>query len=452
MADIYVRLSTDPRMDYIGVENQLEACRKFIADRGMVEGRTFLDNDVSAVKVTVVRPAFEELLRSRPKAIVVWHTDRLVRRSDDLERVIDLDVNVYAVQAGHLDLSTPAGRAVARTVTAWATYEGEQRNLRASLAYEARAARGEPGWGRRPFGHEKDGSLRESEAAIVRELASRVLTGTPLYALAKELNERGIKTAYGKAWSKTSVRQLLQSSRVAGIKTFRGEELGKGNWDPILDEEEWRSLVALFKLPSRRNGPGRARKHLLTGIARCGACKGGLSVQRDNKGRRVYVCREKFCINRRQSLIDTIVEQRIFALVRRHAAEREAVEAPQSSEAMREVDDLQAQLDELAEAYATGDVTLSQMTTASRIINERLDVAKAALGETQTAPTLQRLVAADDPEEEWGLFDLGQKRALIESLVTIEIMPQRDTGLGRLESVVVERRQRPEPSAPALPA
>ncbi|WP_183069059.1 recombinase family protein [Streptomyces sp. gCLA4] len=81
---------------------------------------------------------------SRPEAVVCWHTDRLVRVTKDLERVIALGVNVHAARAGHLDLSTPAGRAVARTVTAWATYEGEQKAERQALANLQAAKAGKP--------------------------------------------------------------------------------------------------------------------------------------------------------------------------------------------------------------------------------------------------------------------------------------------------------------------
>lgn len=50
------------------------------------------------------RPAFQRLLESDPGAILVWHTDRLVRLTRDMERVIALNVNVYALHAGLLNL------------------------------------------------------------------------------------------------------------------------------------------------------------------------------------------------------------------------------------------------------------------------------------------------------------------------------------------------------------
>jgi len=118
-ATIYLRQSQDKAGEGAAVSRQLDACRALCHDKGWTVDAVLTDNDVSATTGRV-RPGFEALLASNPKRIVVWHVDRLVRLSRDLERVIDLGVNVYAVKSGHVDLSNPAGRAVAKTITAWA--------------------------------------------------------------------------------------------------------------------------------------------------------------------------------------------------------------------------------------------------------------------------------------------------------------------------------------------
>jgi DNA invertase Pin-like site-specific DNA recombinase len=63
--------------------------------------------------------------------VIAWHTDRLHRSSRELEEFIDIcegaGVAVETVKAGPVDFSTPAGRAVARTLGAWARYESEHK-------------------------------------------------------------------------------------------------------------------------------------------------------------------------------------------------------------------------------------------------------------------------------------------------------------------------------------
>ena len=43
----------------------------------------------------------------------------------------------------------------------------------------------------------------------------------------------------------------------------------KGNWDAIVDEETWRGVRDMLANPVRRTGASRARKHLLSNLAKC---------------------------------------------------------------------------------------------------------------------------------------------------------------------------------------
>src|SRR5450759_1156591 len=149
-ATIYVRQSLDKAGEGAAVSRQLSACRELCDAKGWTVAQVLTDNDISAT-TGKRRPGFETLLTSNPRRIVVWHVDRLVRLSKELERVIDLGVNVYAVKSGHIDLSNPAGRAVAKTITAWAQYEGEQKATRQVASNIQRAQRGQFLWARWMF-------------------------------------------------------------------------------------------------------------------------------------------------------------------------------------------------------------------------------------------------------------------------------------------------------------
>ena len=69
-------------------------------------------------------------------ALLCWHTDRLYRNMKDLERVIEVaDANrieIRTVQGGTLDLSTSAGRMVARILGSVARQESEHSSNAAS--------------------------------------------------------------------------------------------------------------------------------------------------------------------------------------------------------------------------------------------------------------------------------------------------------------------------------
>ena len=300
-AVIYLRISSDPTGLEAGVRRQEKECRELCEKLGFDVAAVFKDNDKSATNGKV-RPEFERLLKSNPEMIVVWHIDRLCRVSRDLERVLDLNVDVHSVTSGHVDLSHPAGRATARTVTAWATYETEQKALRQKAGHRQRAVEGRPFWTRRPFGFERDGTVIEHEALIIRSCYARLLAGVNLRQICDELNTGLTLSVNGNPWLRSSLRQLLMSARNAGIMVHLGEEVGPGAWDPIVPVEIFRAAYRLLDDPSRKVGgkTGRVPQNLLSAWATCGECEGRITVGYHSQHvqvhrRRQYMCRGNFC-------------------------------------------------------------------------------------------------------------------------------------------------------------
>ena len=129
-AALYDRISADQEAKGLGVKRQLDDCRELAARNGWHVVEEFIDNDISAFSGKH-RPAYEELqvaMRRREIDVVVaWATDRLFRRARQLEDWVDLveatGIAIHSVQAGSMDLATPTGRAVARSMTAFASLE-----------------------------------------------------------------------------------------------------------------------------------------------------------------------------------------------------------------------------------------------------------------------------------------------------------------------------------------
>ncbi|MEU0314981.1 recombinase family protein [Nocardioides sp. NPDC006273] len=332
---IYVRLSEDAQGNELGIERQEKECREYAAARGWIVREVIADNDLSATS-GIIRPGFERLLDSDPEAILCWHLDRLLRISEDLERVIRLNINVFSKEAGWFDLSSPAGRAVARTVTAWNTYEGEQKAIRQKAQHRQRIENGgltktgRPWWPTRPLGFNMDGSLHEVEAPALKQIYYDILGGGSLNGAARYLNSLGVVTGRsGKPWTVTHLRPVLMHARNAGIYVKierqkhthrRGEsdwgnrcpedckatydqrrtEVGEAAWEPIVDEEVFRAVVRILSDPSRRMYPAGTRvgfgrrENLLTGFAKCSKCEGPMrAAWRHKNGKRhlkVYVC------------------------------------------------------------------------------------------------------------------------------------------------------------------
>jgi site-specific DNA recombinase len=454
-ASIYVRISLDKTGEGLGVERQEMACRELCAARGWEVQEVFSDNDISATSGRR-RPGFEALLASDPEVIVVWHTDRLVRLSSDLERVIDLECNVHGVTAGHVDLSNPAGRAVAKTITAWAQYEGEQKALRQRAAGRQRASRGKSWWGSRPFGFEMDGTLRESEASALRQAYTGLLAGTPVARLAKALNDAGHVTTFGRPWGPASLRPVLLNARNAGIRVYDGEEIGQGKWEAIVPEETWRAAVRLLKDPARyKGGKGPTPRNLLTGIATCGKCGGPIKANvryplGDREPYRIYACRTNHCVSIPVDWTDDFVWFHVLQALPDPAFQAAWTlpvgddEGSGDVAALKQAEStLRQRLAHAADDYADGNLTREQLARITERTRTRLEEVESQVAAMGGAYDLSSLLGdIEYVADAVGRMTTEEQRALIGAVVrTIQLMPRaRGSRVPRPEDVSVTLR------------
>jgi site-specific DNA recombinase len=284
IAAVYCRISRvrrkDGKEETLGVERQEPPCRELAARKGWEVAEVYTDNDLSAYSGKR-RPAYEEMLKAvrdgRVQAILAWDADRLTRQPVENEQIIDL-ADRYGIQLatvrGEYDLATSSGRLHFRLKGAIARAESEQRAERLKLKYDQLAAAGEvKNAGIRAFGYERDGvTVRIDEAVVLQDAARRMVAGDSARAILADFDRRGIRTPTGKPWSATSLRRVLTSPRVAGLRQHRGEVVGEASWPAILDRPVWEQVCAIYGDPTRKRG-GHPYSYLLTGgLARCGRC------------------------------------------------------------------------------------------------------------------------------------------------------------------------------------
>lgn len=119
-AAVYVRISSDPSGQRLGVTRQLKECKAKAAALGWEVAEVYEDNDTSA-SGTRPRPRYRQMLADleagQIDALVVWDLDRLTRRPIEVEEFIDLADRrgvALASVGGDVDLSTDNGRLFAR--------------------------------------------------------------------------------------------------------------------------------------------------------------------------------------------------------------------------------------------------------------------------------------------------------------------------------------------------
>jgi len=412
--------------------------------KGWTVAEVYTDNDVSATTGRH-RPSFEALLSSNPRRIVVWHVDRLVRLSKDLERVIDLGVNVYAVKSGHVDLSNPAGRAVAKTITAWAQYEGEQKATRQVAANLQRAQRGQVLWTRRPFGFDRAGAkvrIVKPEAVAIRDAAKKVLKGATLASIAADWNARGITTTTGGHWSVTSVRRVLLNPRTAGRVVSRGEDYGS-NALAILDADTAVRLAAMLRDPRRRLAPSTAVKYLLSGLARCGRDGCGtvmfatMTQSRSSKRYMAYRCNSCYLM-RHLGKVDEVVEAVVLARLSRPDAVLLLGSDVDIDELRREATEIRDNRDALAAMLRDRLLSAAAVRREAQRMTDQIDVLERQIEAATGSSPLSQIIGVDDVSATWHGLTLPARRGIVSELAQVTILPAGKGVRFRREDVLIE--------------
>jgi DNA invertase Pin-like site-specific DNA recombinase len=442
-AAVYLRISSDPTGQQLGVTRQREDCLKLCADRGWTSFE-YVDNDVSASSGKK-RPAYErmhsDVREGRIDAVVAWDLDRLHRRPIELEAFMALADDKHlalATVSGDVDLSTAQGRMMARMKGTVAAHEIEHKRARQLRAAKQKAEAGRPQW-RRAFGYTDDTHQPDPVTApLVREAYAAVLAGGSISDIARTWNTAGVHGLNNKPWSASTVSLFLRAPRNAGLRDHHGEIVGKGTWPGLVDEQTWRAAQGVLDAPGRAPGRKSVRKHLLTGVLHCGkpGCGGYLSgqwVMQAHKGAPrshaiTYAC--KTC--RGCSVRAEHVEPLIYEMVAGRLARADAVDLLKAevhdvaeAEAMRvERLALLGRLNEIADERADGLLTGQQAQRATARITDRLDAIERQQQDQERLRVFDGLPLGE-PEVADAIHQLSadRLRAVIDVLMVVTVLP-----------------------------
>lgn len=288
-AALYCRISQDSTDERAGVERQEQDCRELAARKGWPAADVYVDNDISAWNGKH-RPEYRRMLADiaagKIDAVVVWDLDRLTRSPKELEEFFEVcdaaKLKAMATYTGDIDLGTRTGQFMARVLGAHAKKSSDDTAARVRRASDDKAAKGE--WkntGMRPYGYRWDAESKqllvvEEEAALVREAADRILKNESRRSIVRDWTKRGLRSSNDGPWTITRLNRVLRSPRIAALRVHRGEVVGEGKWEPLLDRETWNRVTRRITREGNRH-PGRQR-HVLTGTLVCGG--------RDKNGKR----------------------------------------------------------------------------------------------------------------------------------------------------------------------
>jgi site-specific DNA recombinase len=502
---IYTRISSDPRDTQLGVKRQEDDARQLVALRGWDVADVYQDNDESAFNGHT-RPEYRRLLDDIRagviQAVVAWHPDRLtrdVREQDDLMRLVRATgCKIETVRAGAMDVSTASGRMMARMLGVNSTYESEHRSERLVAKHKQLAEAGEDAGGGQPFGFASDRkTIREDQAELIREAASRVLAGEGLRTVCMDWNRRGIPTVtfdatvdainrrmleyrtiyeeqgepvpggddlrtlaiadVGKPpkWTQPVMKRMLVSARISGrrerrnvdgVKVDIGTIVAKAVWPAIITAEQSNQLRSLLGDAGRRTNLKPSKQLLTGGLAVCAVCGAALVSRpkghpKDEHGNRPAPTPSLVCAKGpgyKGCGGIRIQAEPLDEVVSEAVLLR--VDAGALAEAMRSTDDRQAVTD-------LEDVEKQLAFLAGEWAGRRLDLvewegARAPLRARQSelkrlidrSRAKVRLAGLPDPlRDAWPALELHRRRAVIAALVDAVVVARGRRGLNRFD-------------------
>jgi site-specific DNA recombinase len=434
----YARISEDPTDQRKGTRRQVEDIEEHAGRLGVPLREVFVDDDIEALSGRH-RPGFEQIMKlvaqGEVDVIVVYMTVRLWRnrreRAEGIELLQRHKVRLVCIKGPDLDMSTAAGRMLAGLLGEVDTHESEQKRERVARASLQRAREGRPngalpyGWTRRYVTDDRGrvvGSHDEEhpqQAAVVREIVTRLLAGESLHEITRRLIERGEPAPASAGWGKTSVRKIALRPGNAGWRVYQGQIIGRATWPAIVDQDSHDRVTALLTAPERRCITDGARRRLLTmSIGRCGVCLGPLRVA-PKGGHDLYVCHSsRGCVGRRVEWVDELTHDVMEARLRRDDLAAGLLPGTEHLDAARaHVAALAARLDTAADTYAAGSITAEQLTRITAQLQPQLEQARrdlaAALG---PAPALLDGITGPEPEIEWRSLPVTRQRAVMATL------------------------------------
>lgn len=441
--DLYLRKSN--RDERRSVSRQLADMTAAAEAHGLTIARVFVDPDLSASRfATKARPDFTALVAHIQaggcRVLGLAESSRGSRTLAEWAQLLDLcrSKGVLVWIQTHDRVYNLARRRDWRTLAddgVDAADESEKISERTRSGQRQAAVKG------RPVGGPHYGLVRQYDergklaavvphperAPVVAELVERVAAGERLYALARELNVRGIKPLRAAAWNETLVRSLVRSPANVGLRVHQGEVVGPAMWPALVELETWERACAVLVDPARRTSTrGTELRYWLSGAIGCGRCGAQLRHQVRTDGRRIYQCRECRGIVGPALALETVIQAALLARLERKDA-RALFRSPSGpTPALRRAETalraLQDQADANERAYAAGTITARLAGLREADLAPKIAQARAEVDRLTLPADLADLAGVDIPTA-WDGFTPHIKRAVTMRLARLVLAP-----------------------------
>lgn len=489
MAREYLRVSKDRAKQGKSPAQQHDENARAVAGHGWtLHPAPYQDVDKGASRHSrVKRDGYARLVedirggRFEADVLVLWESSRGSRRVSEWAALIDLctDAGIRVYVTTHDRLYDPKRGRDRRSLHEDATdaeYETDKSSERILRAVKANAEEG------RPHGKNLYGYMRTYEqgpsgpqlaavvpdpvtAPVVREVAARALRGETYYAIARDLNVRGVPTRRAarldynssRGWTGSMLKQMLSRPAYAGLREHNGEIVGKAVWPALIPQEDWTRLQVKRAVAP----PAREVKHLLVGLAECAGCGGRLRGGRQSAGRGAdgeprryptYICAGYASpqpgtrhVSIKEEHLDLLASEAVIARLSQPDFLTSARSVDEEVDAERErlskaVEDDKAYLDGVRQKAADVgmfDLVIDQERRVRPRIEENERRLRALSGHSEEVLTL---ASEEDVRGAWERMPVARQRDVVRALMVPVVKPPAKRGQKGLQPDRVEVR------------
>lgn len=461
---LYVRVSTQEQAkEGYSIGEQTDRLKKFADAHGWTIVKIYTDAGHSGANQE--RPALQDMIADieagRIDKVTVYKLDRLSRsQKDTLELIEDVMLKNgcdFESMTEKFDTATSFGRAMVGILAVFAQLEREQIKERMSLGSEARIKEGKwRGGAHVPFGYDYEPALEklvvnEYEAMIVRQIFDAFVSGSTLYSIEKEMQEKGQSFRSSTNTNNRTITYVLKNKTYAGYLRNKDQWL-KGLHDPIIAEETFDKAQAILEERKRRydaSGYKAGQGAISTnfgGLIYCAHCGGKfcktISGTKQAGFKYKYICysrskrsrkmvKDPNCMNKFYYIDD--FDNMIFNEISKLALDPEAIndvkkdkqqtdEAKQIKIIEHQISQISNQLSRFMDLYGIGRYSLEELDAKTApLMEQRTKLQKEVKrlqseAKTMTESEVKHLVRSLSDAIEYGTLE--ERRFIIEQLIS----------------------------------
>lgn len=324
-AAVYIRVSTEDQTEH-SPDSQLKEIKNYAKRHNMLIDvqHIYTDAGISG-RNAGKRPAFQRMIsaaKNKPSpfdTVLVWKFSRFARNQEEsilykslLHRECDVDVISITEETGDSMFGPLIERIIEWMDEFYSVRLSEE--VRTKMTFVAEKGRIQT---IAPFGYVKKPNEKmipePAEAHWVKHIFEQFVAGKSLLGIARDLNNRGIRTHRGNQFENRTIEYILHNPMYIGYVrwTPSGKTLSKriydsedtltvkSDFEPIISEELFNKAAVLLgqrkKARKKYAKPEDLQKHWLSGMVRCSNCGATLTYSPANNGFQCYKYAKGVC-------------------------------------------------------------------------------------------------------------------------------------------------------------